>query len=113
MSEGIASSSFGPEHPAELVAWLVSPVAAGITGRVFNVGGGHISIVNRWHTGPSVDKRGGWSLSELDEAVPKLAGAAAPHPDMMGFYPADEPSAILRELRLPGQDAPASKGEKT
>ena len=37
--------SFAPENIAPLCAWLASPFSAGVTGRVFNVSGGRISVL--------------------------------------------------------------------
>jgi len=78
MSEGIAPDHFTPEHPAELVCWLASDAASAISGLVFNVGGGHVSIADRWHTGASADKAGLWSMEELGALIPDLAARAAP-----------------------------------
>ena len=102
MSVGIAPEHFTPEHAADLVCWLAGTTAQHTTGQVFNVGGGHISVVDRWHTGPGIDQSQGWSLADLDVAMPALLARAAPHPDLMGYYPGDLRSPLLPDLRLPG-----------
>ena len=104
MSAGIAPVSFTAEHAAGLVCWLATTAAQNITGQVFNVGGGHISVVDRWHTGPGIDKDGVWSVADLDAALPGLVASAAPHPDLMGYYPGEARSALLPKLRLPRPD---------
>src|SRR6202051_4544180 len=51
------SDEFDPNDPdniAPLVVWLGSPSSAQITGRVFNVHGGHISVAEGWVAGPGV-----------------------------------------------------------
>ena len=104
MSTGIAPERFTPEHAAELVCWLSTDAARQVTGHVFNVGGGHISVAERWHTGPAIDKQGLWSVEELDAAIPGLLASAAPHPDLMGYYPGEARSPLLPDLRLPRPD---------
>ena len=114
MSTDLLPASFTPEHAAELVCWLATLAADKVTGRVFNVGGGFIGVVNRWHTGPSINKHGVWRMAELDAAIPELVAAAAPHPDLTGYYPEETRPAQLADLRLPrgGQQANFS-GETT
>lgn len=106
---GISSipQRFTPDHAAHLVAWLASPEAQGVTGRVFNVGGGHVSIAEGWHTGPAGDKEGLWTVDELDELVPRLVAAAAPEPDLLGYYPGQDRSPALPALSY---DPPTTQG---
>lgn len=101
MSGGIAPESFTPDHVARLVCWLAGDAAQDVTGQIFQVGGGHISVIDRWHIGPAVDRAGGWSLADLDAAIPDLVARAAPHPDVMGYYPGEARSPLLPELTLP------------
>jgi NAD(P)-dependent dehydrogenase (short-subunit alcohol dehydrogenase family) len=68
-----------PENIAPLVVWLAGETARGITGRVFNVHGGTISVAEGWHAGPLVDKGSRWKVHELDEVIPELVGRAAPN----------------------------------
>ena len=104
MSTGILPDTFSPDHVSELVAWLASEPAQDITGHVFSVGGGHISVVDRWHTGTAIDKPGLWNVDELDAAIPGLVASAAPHPDLVGYYPGQERSPVLPEIRLPSNE---------
>ncbi len=73
---------FDPYHPdniAPLVVWLGSKDSAGITGRVFNVVGGRVGVMEGWHEGPFADKGARWSPEELGAVVPDLlAEAGAP-----------------------------------
>ncbi|WP_248960376.1 SDR family oxidoreductase [Sphaerisporangium perillae] len=65
-----------PANVAPLVVWLGSAESAGVTGRVFEVEGGMISIATGWHHGPGVDKGGRWTVGEIGEAVAKLLASA-------------------------------------
>jgi len=82
-----AAEEFDASHPgnvAPLVVWLGSPESAAITGRVFNVRGGHISVAEGWHTGPSAEKGSRWEPAELGTVVPDLVAKAAPNANMLG-----------------------------
>jgi NAD(P)-dependent dehydrogenase (short-subunit alcohol dehydrogenase family) len=74
--------AYAPDNVAPLAAWLASPHAAGVTGRVFNVQGGRISVLEGWHEGPTVDKGSRWDPAELTDVVPGLVGRAAPNVDL-------------------------------
>ncbi len=79
--------AFDPNDPANispLVVWLGSGASSGITGRVFNVHGGHISVAEGWVAGPGVDKKDRWESAELGDVIPGLVAEAAPNADMLG-----------------------------
>jgi len=76
--------AFAPENVAPLVVWLGSEQSKDVTGRVFNVAGGRISVAEAWHAGPSVDKGDRWEPSELGSVVQDLLKNAQPNPDMQG-----------------------------
>jgi NAD(P)-dependent dehydrogenase (short-subunit alcohol dehydrogenase family) len=80
--EGEAFDTYAPDNIAPLVAWLASPLSAGITGRVFNVTGGRISVLEGWHEGPTADKGDRWDPAELSEVVPDLVARAASNVDL-------------------------------
>jgi NAD(P)-dependent dehydrogenase (short-subunit alcohol dehydrogenase family) len=77
-----------PDNVAPLVVWLGSKESAGITGRVFNVSGGRISVAEGWHAGPGVDKGDRWDPAELGKVIPDLVAKAAPNATMGGQRPA-------------------------
>ena len=79
-----------PENIAPLVVWLGSPESRGITGRVFNVAGGRISVAEGWHAGPGVDKGDRWEPDELGHVIPDLVEQAAPNAEMNGRIPGRE-----------------------
>jgi NAD(P)-dependent dehydrogenase (short-subunit alcohol dehydrogenase family) len=76
--------ALAPENIAPLVVWLGSVESSGVTGRVFNVTGGHISVAEGWVEGPVADKDGRWDPAELGEVIPDLVARAAPNADMRG-----------------------------
>ncbi|MET0199458.1 MAG: SDR family oxidoreductase [Rhodococcus fascians] len=85
-----APGEFDPsaaDNIAPLVVWLGSEQSSGITGRVFNVRGGHISVAEGWHAGPSEDKGAKWQPGELGEVIPRLVAEAAPNAGMNGSIP--------------------------
>lgn len=79
-----------PDNIAPLVVWLASAQSRGITGRVFNVRGGHISVAEGWHAGPGVDKDARWDPAELGEVIPALVEKAAPNALTSGRIPNGE-----------------------
>ena len=70
-----------PENVAPLVVWLGSTEAAGVTGRVFEVEGGMISVADGWQHGPRQDKGARWEPHEVGPVVRRLLSEApAPAP---------------------------------
>ncbi len=76
------------DNIAPLVVWLAGPAAREVTGRVFNVRGGMISVAEGWQAGPGVDKGQRWTVEELDDVLPGLVAKAAPNADQRGVRPA-------------------------
>ena len=77
-----------PENISPLVVWLGSTESRGITGRVFNVAGGRISVAEGWAAGPGADKGDRWEPAELGSVIPDLVAEAAPNAGMGGQRPA-------------------------
>ena len=73
-----------PDNIAPIVVWLGSPESKDITGRVFNVHGGHISVAEGWVSGPGVDRDDRWDPTELGAVIPGLVDKAAPNANMLG-----------------------------
>src|SRR3546814_5483660 len=67
-----AFDSFAPENISPLVVWLGSAESAGVTGQVFNVAGGRISVAEGWRRGPEQDKGDRWEPGELGPVVTEL-----------------------------------------
>ncbi|MEV5539067.1 SDR family oxidoreductase [Saccharopolyspora shandongensis] len=85
MTDGLGRQVRAPEgrfdvanadNIAPLVVWLAGEKAKGITGRVFNVRGGSISVAEGWIAGPGVDKGERWDPAELDDVIPGLVAEA-------------------------------------
>ncbi|RSM96554.1 short-chain dehydrogenase [Nonomuraea sp. WAC 01424] len=77
-------SGFDPMDPANiapLVVWLGSAHSGHVTGRVFEVEGGTISLATGWRHGPGADRGARWSPGEVGAAAGGLLEAApAPEP---------------------------------
>ena len=71
--------AMAPENVSPLVVWLGSSESAGVTGRVFEVEGGKVTVADGWQHGPSVDKGARWEPAELGPVVADLL-AKAPTP---------------------------------
>ncbi len=70
-----------PGNVSPLVVWLGSADSAGVTGRVFEVEGGLISVADGWQHGPRVERDERWDPAEVGDAVRALiADAPAPAP---------------------------------
>ncbi len=70
--------AFAPENISPLVVWLGSTESAAVTGRVFNVAGGKISIADGWRRGAEQDKGDRWDPAELGPVVEQILSEAAP-----------------------------------
>src|SRR3546814_18984477 len=73
-----AFDSFAPENISPLVVWLGSAESAGVTGQVFNVAGGRISVAEGWRRGPEQGKGDGWEPGELGPVVHAMLVRARP-----------------------------------
>jgi NAD(P)-dependent dehydrogenase (short-subunit alcohol dehydrogenase family) len=77
--DGDAFDAMAPENVAPLVVWLGSSESKGVTGRVFEVEGGILSVADGWQHGKSIDKGARWDPTELGPVVADLL-AQAPDP---------------------------------
>ncbi len=86
MTEGVFAdrmaaprSGFDPNHPeniAPLVTWLGSAASAEVTGRIFEVEGGMISVADGWQHGTVLDNGARWDPSLLGDAITALIDSA-------------------------------------
>lgn len=70
--------AMAPENVSPLVVWLGSTESSDVTGRVFELAGGKISVADGWRPGPDVDKGQRWDPAELGDVVAGLIGRAEP-----------------------------------
>jgi NAD(P)-dependent dehydrogenase (short-subunit alcohol dehydrogenase family) len=80
--EGLA-----PENVSPLVVWLGSALSKDVTGRVFGVFGGRITLEEGWVNGPFAETQGRWIPGDLTEVVPDLVRQGAPNAPMSGDRP--------------------------
>jgi len=74
-------SGFDPMDPANiapLVVYLASEASRAITGRVFELSGGRLSVAEGWREGPVAEKATAWDPNELVQIVPDLVMRSAP-----------------------------------
>lgn len=79
--------SFDHYHPgnvAPLVVYLCSSASRGVSGKVFEVEGGKISIANGWKTGSVANKGARWQPLELDAAIRELIATEPPAQKVYG-----------------------------
>ncbi|MED5802603.1 SDR family oxidoreductase [Gordonia sp. Z-3] len=70
-----ADGSFDAMDPANispLVVWLGSPESAGVTGRVFEVEGGKVTVIDAFQRSAEQDKGSRWAPGELGAVVEEL-----------------------------------------
>jgi hypothetical protein len=65
-----------PDNVAPLVVWLGSTGSKAVTGQVFEVGGGRISVAEGWRRGPTAESGTGWVAAELGPLVEPLVAQA-------------------------------------
>ncbi len=86
MTEGVFAdmmkkpdSGFDAMHPGNvspLVVWLGSSASRDVTGRIFEIAGGKISVADGWREGPAVDCGRRWEPAEVGGALEKILGEA-------------------------------------
>ncbi|MEV7884792.1 SDR family oxidoreductase [Streptomyces sp. NPDC002817] len=73
---GEGFDAMAPGNVSPLVVWLGSAASTGVSGRVFEVEAGRITVMEGWRAGPSVDKGARWTPAEAGETALKLLGEA-------------------------------------
>ena len=83
MTEGLIEASAGPYDPydpvsvARLVSWLAGPAAHDVSGEVFFVQGGILSVLQGWRSGPTHRQGAPFTREQFDDLVPRLLGEVA------------------------------------
>ncbi|WP_341918448.1 SDR family oxidoreductase [Hydrocarboniphaga effusa] len=75
---------YHPSNVAPLVVWLCSVASAQVSGRVFEVAGGQISVANGWRTGEVIDNQARWKPEAIGDAIESLIAKAQPPQKVYG-----------------------------
>ena len=67
-----------PANVSPLLVWLGSAESREVTGQIFEVAGGMLSVCDGWRTGPQVDKGERWAPDEVGAALQGLFEKAMP-----------------------------------
>ncbi len=73
-----------PANVSPLLVWLGSAESRDVTGRVFEIAGGKISVADGWRLGPEVHKDARWEPDEIGAAVHELLQKAVPAQKVYG-----------------------------
>ncbi|MFC4854514.1 SDR family NAD(P)-dependent oxidoreductase [Actinophytocola glycyrrhizae] len=84
MTEDLFPGLPGPEDIAPLVVWLGSTASAGVTGRVFEVAAGKITVVGGHQRVATVDRGSRWPAEEVGAAVAELIARTPPEVPVYG-----------------------------
>ncbi|MCU1457690.1 MAG: putative oxidoreductase [Actinomycetia bacterium] len=76
-------ASLDPQWVANVTAWLASPAAAGVTGRVIDVSGVRIAIAEGWNRGPEAPTPA--DIAGVGATIEELLKTAAPVSEMPGL----------------------------
>jgi NAD(P)-dependent dehydrogenase (short-subunit alcohol dehydrogenase family) len=68
-----------PGNVSPLVVWLASAASGDVTGRVFEIEGGAISVADGWQHGPAIERDERWQVAEIGAPLRELL-AKAPSP---------------------------------
>jgi NAD(P)-dependent dehydrogenase (short-subunit alcohol dehydrogenase family) len=79
--------AMAPENISPLVAWLCSEQSRDVTGRVFEVEGGILTVAQGWSRGATVDKGARWDPAELAPVVHDLLARSTPPLPVYGTPP--------------------------
>lgn len=75
---------YDPANVAPLVVWLGSEDSKVVTGRVFEVAGGQLSIADGWRSTKGIDKGARWEPAEIGGAVDQLLAEEVPPQKVYG-----------------------------
>lgn len=73
-----------PDNVAPTVVWLGSSASREVTGCVFELEGGRITLQDGWNDGPQVDKHARWEPREVGSAVERLLALRRPQKKVYG-----------------------------
>jgi NAD(P)-dependent dehydrogenase (short-subunit alcohol dehydrogenase family) len=73
-----------PANIAPVVVWLGSEQSRDVSGVVFDLEGGRITVANGWNDGPTIDKGARWRPDELAPVIGKLLAERPPQKKVWG-----------------------------
>ena len=73
-----------PDNLAPAVVWLGSSESRQVTGCVFELEGGRITIADGWNEGPTLDKGARWSPDEIGPVITRLLTQRKPQKKVYG-----------------------------
>jgi len=73
-----------PDNISPLVVWLGSSESRDVTGRLFEIEGGVLSVCDGWQHGPRIEKDRRWEPSEVGPALRELIAQAPPPAPVYG-----------------------------
>ena len=76
--------AMAPENVSPLVVWLASAESREVTGQVFEVSGGALSLADGWREGPKIDRGARWDAGEIGAGVRELLRKAVPAQKVYG-----------------------------
>jgi NAD(P)-dependent dehydrogenase (short-subunit alcohol dehydrogenase family) len=76
--------AMAPENVSPLVVWLASAEARDVSGRIFEVSGGSLSLADGWREGPKLDRGARWQPAEIGAGVRELLRKATPPQKVYG-----------------------------
>ncbi|MDL2354498.1 MAG: SDR family oxidoreductase [Pseudomonadota bacterium] len=82
--DGDGFDYFDPANVAPLVVWLGSAASAQVSGRMFEVAGGVITLAEGWHDGATRDKGARWQVGEIGAVVGQLIEQGRPAKKVYG-----------------------------
>ncbi len=78
MTEGVFAAQLPePADNSPIVAWLASEQAGHVTGRVFEIEGGKLTLEDAWRHGASRDNGSRWAAADLGPVVDQLLAEGA------------------------------------
>ncbi len=84
------ADGFDPLDPANvspLVAWLASEQSREVTGQIFSVAGGFVSVVEGYTLGPAMQRGRRLTFADLDAQLPGLVAQARPRTPVHESHP--------------------------
>jgi hypothetical protein len=79
-----AFDPFDPANTAPLVAWLCSQDSRDVTGQVFELLGGDLSLSQGWTDSPHENRASRWPASEIGAAVRRVLAKREPAKPVYG-----------------------------